>query len=98
MQDFRRWVIGCIVVNVLWAIGCGLPGVFMCVPINVLWTKDPPNPGRCINYRNLFYASLSIETALNSAVLILPVQQVMRLQLQLKSRLVLAGIFIIGSL
>lgn len=98
VQGFRRLVKGAIVLNVLWAVACCVPGALMCLPLKVLWTPPPHVGSRCINYRNYFYAVLSFETALNTITLVLPVQQVLRLQLDLKTRLVLAAIFFVGSL
>lgn len=83
-------------VCIAWLIPVVVVGLCICFPLDKLW--NPLKPGRCLDF-NLYYLIIGIiETLLDLAILVLPVRAVFKVQLPLKKRFMLAGIFLLGIL
>jgi hypothetical protein len=93
---FRKW---CFVVGVtvlLWLIACGLVTILHCVPPASLW--DPLIPGHCVNFV-LFFEIIEPFNCLQDIVLsTMPIFIIRRLQLDLKQKISIIVIFMLGSL
>ncbi|PYH49451.1 uncharacterized protein BP01DRAFT_379019 [Aspergillus saccharolyticus JOP 1030-1] len=86
-------VVGCIVI--LWCFGCCLIGAVTCLPFRKLW--EPTLPGGCINLAQ-FYYGLQIPNILTDAIiLVLPMKAVWELQISRSQKVMLSGIFLIGT-
>ncbi|KAF2821462.1 hypothetical protein CC86DRAFT_359293 [Ophiobolus disseminans] len=92
---FRKaalWLAG---ITIVWTLACVLGHIFMCAPVDHLW--HPLNPGKCGKFP-LFYVIMgSFETAMDTVILVLPIRPIMQLMLPLRTRLVVLGIFLLGS-
>ena len=85
---------------VLWCLIAVGADLFQCRPISAAWTpafafKDPPV---CINSGPLFWVFAIILFFTDIAILCLPLSMVWRLQLSALQKLILSGIFMLGSL
>jgi hypothetical protein len=70
----------------------------MCRPLNTWWTNPLEAPNKCINYPLFFLISTSLEIGLDTLILVLPIKQIMRLNLPMGTKLPLATVFLIGGL
>ncbi|RAH80408.1 integral membrane protein, partial [Aspergillus japonicus CBS 114.51] len=86
-------VVACIVI--LWCFGVCLIGAVTCMPFKKLW--EPNLPGGCINLAQ-FYYGLQIPNILTDAIiLVLPMKAVWNLQVPRSQKVMLSGIFLIGT-
>lgn len=82
--------------SVAWLISAFIVGLVYCIPLDKFW--HPFAPGRCLNF-NLFYLLIGVfETVLDIIILVLPVRATFRVQLPLKTRILISSIFLLGSL
>jgi hypothetical protein len=87
------WLAG---ITGVWTIVCVFGHIFMCTPVDHLW--HPLSPGSCGKFP-LFYVIMgSLETAMDAAILVLPIGPIMKLMLPMQTRLAVLGIFLLGSL
>jgi hypothetical protein len=70
--------------------------VFACIPREKLW--NPTVPGRCISSNGSLIASSSLNVVSDVTMLLLPLVVILRLQLPLKSKLILSAVFGTGVL
>lgn len=71
--------------------------IFNCWPIEWSW-KSSFSPARyCINHNIFWLAAGVIEAVLDVWVIVLPMREVMKLQLSVQKRVGLASIFLIGA-
>lgn len=79
-----------------WFIGVQIANLCICLPIDIFWHRM--EPGRCLNF-NLFYLIAGItETVIDAAILALPIRAVFTVQIALKTKLLVSGIFLLGGL
>lgn len=79
-----------------WFIGVQIANLCICLPIDIFWHRT--KPGRCLNF-NLFYLVAGItETVIDAAILALPIRAVFTVQIALKTKLLVSGIFLLGGL
>jgi hypothetical protein len=52
---------------------------------------------KCMKYPYFFLTMLSLELGLNASVLVMPIKQTLGLQLDLKTRLMLIFVFMLGG-
>lgn len=83
-----------------WAIAGFFTTVFQCSPVGAPWKvlegTIAPTKVRCIKLVPALDGLASINTLLNSAVLILPMPMVWRLQMPLKQKGAVCGILVLG--
>ncbi|KAF1950439.1 hypothetical protein CC80DRAFT_539675 [Byssothecium circinans] len=97
VQETKRLVDIFIVLHVLWGISTTIAEIFMCTPLNIPWTNPSAVPEKCINYPLFFVVAMSLEIVLNTAVLALPIREIMNLKMSMATKLSLGGIFLIGG-
>ena len=68
--------------------------IWGCTPVDRFWYTS--KPGHCINVYAQAMAVSIFDTALDIAILLLPMPQVLRLQMKLSKRLLIAGVFVFG--
>jgi hypothetical protein len=98
LEGFGRIVLVIIILHVLWAISGFVVNTFPCWPIDTQWNDIPNFEAKCINYPQFFLASMCIEVVLNTSTLVLPISQVMQLQLGLWTRVSVSSIFLLGGM
>lgn len=79
-----------------WFLAVFIANIVHCLPVGSAW--DLEHPGTCINFDIFFLAAGIIETLLDTAVLILPVRAVFTIQVPLRTKLLLSGVFLLGGL
>ncbi|KAK8032065.1 hypothetical protein PG990_001799 [Apiospora arundinis] len=94
-ESFRRKSTAVIAISVACLITSFIVDLCICTPISRFW--DPLQPGRCIN-GNLFFLLICIgETLLDITVMVLPVRAISFVQIPLKTKLIVACIFLLGG-
>ncbi|KAF3762737.1 hypothetical protein M406DRAFT_18111, partial [Cryphonectria parasitica EP155] len=94
----RRFTIAIYVVGVLvvsYFIVCVVLSIAGCQPVSYFWNKA--QAGRCFNEVNFFRANGITNMLLDITVLILPLPMVWRLDLELRQKLAVTGMFLLGS-
>ena len=93
------YVVGAL--QITWAIAGFFTTVFQCWPIDILWLPAegimPTGKPHCINLVHALLGLASLNTLLIAAVLIMPIPMVWSLQLELKQKVAICGIFVLGS-
>ncbi|KAI3393578.1 hypothetical protein diail_3927 [Diaporthe ilicicola] len=75
-----------------------LATIFNCWPIQWSWLNSLSPADHCINY-NIFWLAMGVvEEVLDICILVLPVRQVMKLQLSPQKKVGVASIFLLGGL
>ena len=72
--------------------------IFQCQPVSAFFNPAMLFTHRCIDLQALYRGMLSSNIALDLVLLCLPLYMVLGLQLPLRQRLLLSGIFALGSL
>jgi hypothetical protein len=88
-----------IVLIMCWCCSLVFPYVFACNPVSAQWELFLWElPTKCIEMTSLYnYISVS-DTVTDLAILVLPIPMVLKLQLPLKEKLALGGVFFMGAL
>lgn len=88
------WVVMAVVVG--WSIGAIFATIFQCVPVEGSWDKSIK--AYCID-KGAFWIAYAVANILTDVmVLSLPIPVVLRLQLKLRDRLMVCGVFLLGGL
>lgn len=97
IQRWFRWMVyGMIIYLWLWVIAVFFAAIFQCHPVAYLW--DTSLNGSCFD-RLAFYRWLSIPNLLHDVtLLVFPAPMVWRLQMPIKQKAALSGVFLVGSL
>ncbi|KAI1455809.1 hypothetical protein F4805DRAFT_434944 [Annulohypoxylon moriforme] len=94
----RNFLIQSMVMMILcgaWFIASFVISLVFCIPIDSFW--HPFKQARRVNF-DLYYLIIGIfETIIDSAILALPIRAAFHIQLPLKTKLLLSGIFLLGS-
>ncbi|KAI1824030.1 hypothetical protein F4861DRAFT_286155 [Xylaria intraflava] len=84
-----------IVVNTVWFFAIALTDVLHCLPIQSFWNKNIH--GHCLNFNVMNLVAGVIDIVLDVLIWILPIVAVSRTQMPLKTRILVSGIFVVGS-
>ena len=76
--------------------GCLFPTIFQCQPMAVAW--NPTFAGTCLNLPQLFRAGTIANLLMDVIILCLPLPVLQSLKLAWRDRLMVFGVFLIGSL
>ena len=97
----RKFTISCIVIAAVifaWLIASIVSQFLLCTPIQYFWDKSIPG-GTCININHVGFFITSPPDILTSiAILILPIPWLWGLQMQMRRKLAIGGIFLLASL
>jgi hypothetical protein len=95
----RRFQLASTIVGIaccVWLV-VGLVGGFLyCIPMQSFW--NPLVKGHCFNYDIWFLVMEIIDLLLDVVILCLPLKMIAGLHLPLRKRVMLSGIFLLGSL
>ncbi|KAJ5692632.1 hypothetical protein N7462_002055 [Penicillium macrosclerotiorum] len=96
VKGFRwaLWIVGSLVLS--YFVVCVIVSITECSPIAKFW--DPTLPGTCINEIAFFRWNGAGNMILDVVVLCLPYPMAWRLQVTLRQKLILTGIFLLGGL
>ena len=97
MRRFTNWLIGIGVFMILWWAAHFFTVIFTCRPIEFNWNKRIQG-GKCLNAIDFSYGISAINIVTDIVVLVLPIPWLLKLQLDLKKKLAVTGIFLLGSL
>lgn len=80
---------------VLTGITSSVAGIFQCNPIPKAWDDDIP--GTCFNRPALFFANAGLNIFQDFVIYLLPFPMLWNVQLPLKQRIALIGVFVVGA-
>lgn len=81
-----------------WWVGCTIATLTNCIPLEWSWINSLADPRYCFDYNIFWMASGACEILLDVLILTLPIGAVVRMQLSLKQKLTVSGIFLLGGL
>lgn len=94
-KSFRLTCWACMSVIVAWNVGAIAATIWQCVPIAGFWDKSIE--ATCID-SSVFWTAYAVGNILTDAmVIVLPIPQVLRLQLRLREKVMLCGVFLLGG-
>ncbi|KAI0172174.1 hypothetical protein GGR52DRAFT_457642 [Hypoxylon sp. FL1284] len=94
---FRICAYGLIIINVVYAVAYVLLLVFQCNPISGAWTQwDGETPSQCISINVLGWSAAAINIALDLAVIILPLPELLSLSLSFRKKVQIMAMFAVG--
>ncbi|KAF3049615.1 hypothetical protein E8E11_010277 [Didymella keratinophila] len=82
-------------ISITWALVYTIVASLQCIPLKKLW--QPEIEGTCISLFELYMGNAIPNVLTDMAILVLPLTQVWRLQVRLWQRIVLIGMFLLGS-
>ncbi|KAI9926674.1 hypothetical protein ASPWEDRAFT_722856 [Aspergillus wentii DTO 134E9] len=96
----RRWfVITCwtwVGIVVAFTVGTVFSSIFQCTPVQYAFNKSIPGAGTCLNLTAFWYANAAFNILSDFVIIALPVPIISKLQLPLKSKIALCGLFAVG--
>ena len=93
---FRTWVIAAMVACIIEGVLFILMALFQCTPVRRVWNFEIP--GHCIDTLGFFRAETVFNLVTNVVILLLPMPMVWHLQMALRRKLLLIGIFATGAM
>ncbi|KAJ5912115.1 uncharacterized protein N7473_001418 [Penicillium subrubescens] len=98
-RSFRYVAYGLIVVNAAIGITWALVDSFRCLPTRLTWTGwMGEESGQCINFIVSILINCLVNIFVDSVLILMPVWEVIKLQLPLKKKIAVALMFAVGSL
>ncbi|KAK4541844.1 hypothetical protein LTR36_007376 [Oleoguttula mirabilis] len=88
---------GAIGVIISWTIASIAATIFQCTPVEAAWNKTIPG-ATCINTTSFWMAYAITNILSDVLVLAMPIPEIFRLQLNLKQKIGLSGLFLLGGL
>lgn len=96
-KRFKRWVFGIIGLNVAFCIAFVLPLVFQCDPVPGAWLRwDGTFTGTCLNLNAIGWSGAAANVALDIAVLLLPVPNLLKLNVNWRKKVAIMSMFLVG--
>ncbi|KAI0531864.1 hypothetical protein GGR58DRAFT_492099 [Xylaria digitata] len=95
-ESYRAFLWVMLVIVVLTGAATSIAGVFQCNPIARAWNAEIP--GTCFDQPALFFANSGINIVEDLILYVLPIRILWNMNLPLKQRIALIGIFVIGGL
>lgn len=100
-QSFRRQVYALSTLVVMFGIACTLANIFDCQPLQwslPTWVMATSPAEYCMNFNIFWLVSGVIEVIFDITIISLPVNMVRRMQMDLKKRIGLLAVFLLGAL
>ncbi len=97
-QIFHKliWVLGVMVV--VWGISFFFATLFECYPISQVWTTFYGQPRKCYDYLPMFFATVITNMIMDIMILTIPWPMIWKLQMPLRQKVAVTGIFLLGGL
>ncbi|KAJ5474301.1 hypothetical protein N7475_003867 [Penicillium sp. IBT 31633x] len=97
-RTFRYLAYALIGINAAIGITWALVDSFRCLPTRLTWTGwMNEEPGKCINFINSILVNCLVNIFVDFILIVMPVYEVVQLQLPLRKKLTVALMFIVGS-
>jgi hypothetical protein len=97
VQTFLRHItLGFLILLSAWAITLSVMLPLVCTPVESFWNRAVP--GRCMNFKTVWYVMAGVNVATDFALFIMPIPVVNSLQLPRRQKLILLAIFGLGVL
>jgi hypothetical protein len=94
-KAYRRCSLALILLSTAWFLTGLIAGVTMCRPLVPYYVFQSPD--ECVDWSLMLLSMLIIDAVIDLAILILPIRWVFTLQLPMKMKILLAGIFALGG-
>jgi hypothetical protein len=95
-ETFRKWALIVGATVVIWMIACTLTTLLHCIPPEAVW--NPRLHGRCVNFVLFFEIIEPINCFQDLVIALMPISVISGLHLDLKQKLSVSVIFLLGSL
>ena len=96
VSAFRRVNYGVGIFCLIWFVAAFIGDMLYCIPIRQFW--DHTAGGSCFNFPKYFLAMELIDLLLDVVIIALPLKTISSLQLSLRKKIALLGIFLLGAL
>jgi len=94
-SQFRRLSMIIIVLCIVWAVPGFLTSILACIPMERLWNDKP---GKCIDLHIFALVMTGTELALDIIIMVLPVREILKLQMSVRRKVSVSLVFLMGSL
>ena len=84
------------VVVIMWGVAILLVSIFSCQPINGFW--DITIPSKCVNTRSFFIGNSVPNLLMDVLILSLPLNNVWKLQMSTKNKILVSSLLLLGGL
>ena len=95
---FRRATLVMGAISVAWGFITILGQIFLCRPISAAWDPNALFTDKCLNVQAYLRGVTISNLLIDVIILCLPIYMVLKLQLPVRKKIVLAGIFMVGGL
>jgi hypothetical protein len=95
---YRKIIYGVMALTAIWILVTGILVFVLCVPLHAYWDVRYTGPQTCLPEVPFYVAFSSIDLALDTIIYFLPFPVVLRLQMPLRQRFIVAGVFGLGIL
>ncbi|KAF7587861.1 hypothetical protein BBP40_006630 [Aspergillus hancockii] len=92
---FQRINVGVIIFCIIWFVVAIIGDILYCIPVRQFW--DATAHGSCFNFPIYFLAMELVDLLLDVVIIGLPMKTILGLQLSLRKRLALLGVFLLGA-
>ena len=97
-KTFRRQLVAAGFLVIAWWIGCTVATLTNCIPLEWTWLNALDDPRYCFNFNIFWMVSGACEVLIDIAVLSLPIQVILALQMSRRKKATVAFIFLLGGL
>lgn len=99
MTRFRLVCYGFIGLVAAFGVSCMVSTGFNCTPITFMWQGwDGEHPGSCFDVSNQAFALAIINIVIDAIIFVLPIPQLLGLQMTMKRKLGVIAMFVVGLL
>jgi hypothetical protein len=91
--QIASWVI--LVINGCWALGNTLGWIFQCIPVQMMW--GDASTGVCWNIQGEWISLVTWNVFTDIVILAMPIPMVWQLNLKVRDKMLLSGLFLLGA-
>ena len=95
VQHFRRTTLAVGIVCLVWFVITEIILIFQCNPIGAMWRFED---WKCMPFGAILFGYELTNLLLDICILCLPIQEIRKLQLPARQKVILSGIFLLGGL
>lgn len=83
-----------------YTLGFGVTMIFACKPISAVWTSwdKEHKPDYCINQNVFYLVAAGFNIAIDIAIVVIPIPELMKLKLSMRKKLFLVSMFSVGGM
>ena len=99
LKWFQRLARAMLIIVVMWTVAFSFTTFFQCHPISTVWTTlERKVEINCVSRPSLYAANTISDIVTDLSILTMPLPVIWTLQLSLRHRLAVAGLFLLGAL